>query len=141
MSKFIDDIRQFHEKFDLRYDGPARRLPDGLAAFRCKFLLEETKEYTTASREMEDASIDCDILAHDQAMENAFDALIDLVYVALGTAYLHGFDFDAGWDRVHAANMKKVRAASATDSKRNSRHDVVKPEGWEPPVLKDLLFK
>jgi hypothetical protein len=34
--------------------------------------------------------------------------------------------------------MLKVRAAVASDSLRNSTHDVVKPPGWSPPDLEDL---
>lgn len=68
-----------------------------------------------------------------------FDALIDLAYVVLGTAHLQGFDFEEGWRRVHAANMSKVRARRKSDSKRKSKFDVVKPEGWQAPVLTDLI--
>ncbi len=73
------------------------------------------------------------------SLAKKFDALIDLVYVALGTAYLHGFPFDLGWRRVHEANMKKVRATNAAQSARNSTHDVVKPPGWTAPTLDDLV--
>jgi len=66
------------------------------------------------------------------------DALVDLAYVVLGTAFMHGFDFNEAWRRVHAANMQKVRATSPDVSKRNSSLDVVKPEGWTPPDLSDL---
>ena len=119
---FIDDIRAFHEKFNLTYDGPPRQLPDDLKGFRERFLLEEVQEY---------------VLAVTQ--EDRLDALVDLMYVLLGTAYLHGFDFSEAWRRVHRANMSKVRAYSADDSKRNSTHDVVKPQGWVAPDHSDLV--
>jgi hypothetical protein len=35
--------------------------------------------------------------------------------------------------------MKKVRAQAAEDSKRMSKFDVVKPEGWTPPNLADIF--
>lgn len=69
----------------------------------------------------------------------SFDALIDLVYVALGTAYLHRFPFNEGWARVQEANMRKVRANKKSDSKRRTTHDVVKPPGWRSPELDDLV--
>jgi predicted HAD superfamily Cof-like phosphohydrolase len=72
-------------------------------------------------------------------IEGQLDALVDLVYVALGTAYMHGFDFNEAFKRVHEANMKKVRAVSMRDSKRGSIYDVVKPEDWTPPDLSDLV--
>jgi predicted HAD superfamily Cof-like phosphohydrolase len=119
---FYSDIKDFHEKFGLAYtDGP-RQLPDDLASFRLKFMTEELTEYC------------------EYPLEDKLDALVDLVYVALGTAYLHGFDFDEAWKRVHEANMKKVKAkADGSDSKRGSAHDVVKPMGWTAPDLSDLV--
>lgn len=111
------DIKDFHEKFGLKYDGPPRDLPVDLATFRLGFIFEELDELITAEKRA------------DQ-----LDALVDLTYVILGTAYLHGFDFQEAWNRVHAANMAKVRGPS----KRSEAFDVIKPEGWTAPVLDDL---
>jgi predicted HAD superfamily Cof-like phosphohydrolase len=74
-------------------------------------------------------------------MEGQFDALIDLVYFALGRAYLHGFPFAEGWKRVHSKNMEKRRANpdAPNEGKRGSKLDIVKPEGWTPPILTDLV--
>jgi len=80
----------------------------------------------------------CDAHVVDD-LEGMLDALVDLTYVVLGTAYLHGFDFNEAFRRVHEANMKKVRAEAKTDSKRGTAYDVVKPEGWTPPDLGDLV--
>ncbi len=114
------DIRDFHVKFGLQYDGPPRELPEDVKAFRWKFLNEELNEY-------KQGLLDNDI-------EQQFDALIDLVYVALGTAYLSGFPFEKGWDIVQACNMAKVKAGpNGEGSKRGSPHDVIKPEGWQGP--------
>jgi len=120
------DIAAFHQKFEIP------RLPQpGLLAvedmgFRISFLFEEMQELVTAYE-------------GDDLVEQ-FDALIDLVYVALGTAYMMGLPFADGWSRVHEANMKKVRAESEFDprSKRMHKFDVVKPEGWVSPDLTDL---
>jgi predicted HAD superfamily Cof-like phosphohydrolase len=118
------DIREFHEKFEINYDGPPRTLDLDLADFRIKFMMEEIKEY---------------VLAHENNdMEGMLDALVDLIYVAAGTAHLHGFPLSTAWTRVHYANMQKIRGSRET-SKRNSPYDVVKPEGWQPPNLKDLV--
>lgn len=74
-------------------------------------------------------------------LEEYFDGLIDLIYVALGAAYLAGLPFNEGFRRVHEANMKKIRAERPEDSKRGSAYDIVKPEGWQPPTLTDLIRK
>jgi predicted HAD superfamily Cof-like phosphohydrolase len=118
------DIRDFHKRFDIEYRGEPRTLEKDMADFRISFMMEEIKEY---------------VMAHDaDDLEGMMDALLDLIYVAAGTAHLHGFKMTEGWYRVHEANMKKIRG-TAESSKRNSPYDVVKPEGWQPPVLKDLL--
>ncbi len=124
----VRDIVEFHEKFMARYDGPPRDLPTDLQDFRLGFLEEELTEYEEEGVEKGDR-------------EKQFDALIDLVYVAIGTAYLNGFDFREGWRRVHAANMAKVIANPEGDSRshRDAKFDVVKPEGWTPPDHSDLV--
>jgi len=126
MTSFTYDIKDFHTKFGLEnLDPEPKLLEDDLFNFRKDFLLEELDEL---------------VVAHMAGnLEGAADALVDLVYVALGTAYLMGIPFEACWQEVHWANMRKERAESAEDSKRGSEFDVVKPDGWEPPDLRPLL--
>lgn len=123
--EMMRDVVAFHEKFGINYDGPPRELPHDIATFRMQFLDEELREYMDA------------VASHD--LEKQFDALIDLVYVALGTAHLQGFQFRRGWKRVQQANMAKVRANSENKSTRHATFDIVKPPCWVPPTLKDLL--
>ena len=129
LTRMWNDIESFHHKFGLSYGGAPRALPWDLAEFRIKFLQEELDEYA--------AAYEADDTVHSR--EQMLDALVDLVYVALGTAYLHGFNFAEAWRRVQVANMSKVRVERAEDSKRGSTFDVVKPAGWKPPSHKDLV--
>lgn len=122
----VSDILEFHTKFEIEYKGKPRFLPDDISKFRIDFLNEEFTEYVD--------SVNSEDL-HDQ-----LDALVDLVYVTLGAAHLHGFDFNEAWRRVHSANMSKVLAQSSEESKRGYSKDVVKPEGWTAPDLSDLVF-
>lgn len=121
----VADVEAFHSKFGLKYEGGPRLLPEEIANFRTKFMQEELDEYVAA--------------ADFESQAKMLDALVDLTYVVLGNAYLHGYDFREAWRRVHAANMAKVRAASADQSKRKNVHDVVKPPGWVAPDLSDLV--
>ncbi len=59
------------------------------------------------------------------------DALIDIAYVAMGTAALSGFNWERHWNEVHAANMRKV--AGSNDKRPDLPYDLVKPEGWMVP--------
>lgn len=140
-TNFMEDILEFHTKFGLVHEGPARHLADELGEFRTRFLEEELSEYREARDAIVAAEDDDDLDPAEYAfqLEKQFDALVDLVYVALGNAYLQGFDFNEGWRRVHLANLAKVRAKRADDSKRGSTFDVIKPRGWEAPSLIDLV--
>jgi predicted HAD superfamily Cof-like phosphohydrolase len=117
----MEKLKEFHEKFGLAYNGPPRDLPHEIANFRIEFINEEFTEYLRAYQE--------------QNLEKMLDALGDLTYVVLGTAYLHGFNFNEAFKRIHEANMKKI----AGPSPRSELFDVVKPAGWEPPFLADLV--
>jgi len=119
-----DDIKCFHEKFLREYTGPGRLLPEDLQEFREITMAEELGEYKEA--------------VESGNKEEILDALVDLVYFAIGTVYLHGFNFPEAWRRVHKANMQKV-ISKGEGSDRGGEFDVVKPEGWEAPNLGDLV--
>lgn len=109
-------VRDFHEKFELFVNKDNAELQ----AARVRHMQEELDEYKTAIKE--------------NNREQQLDALVDLVYVALGTAHYEDFDFNEAFARVHVANMKKVRKAS-----KRSQWDVVKPAGWTAPNIKDCV--
>lgn len=141
----MEDIRDFHVKHELGYDGPPRPLDSDLYPFRAKFMEEEAREWHDAQyymvleesrAEETDEPIDAADITH--LMAGALDAVIDLLYITLGNAYLQGFtekELSEAWQRVHAANMQKVRGPS----KRSDKFDIVKPPGWQPPKLEDLV--
>lgn len=147
------DIIEFHRRFQQEYIGKPRHLPPDLMRFRRKFMMEELGEYQESSDAAEGQFVNGAVhgATWDEAdfvfqLEKQADSLVDLVYVALGTAHLQGFNFPEMWRRVHAANMRKVlamengvAAPDVTDSGRDKRFDVVKPAGWEPPSHTDLI--
>ena len=119
MSDMWSDIAKFHQKFSLPQEEVPSFPNDEMMAFRIDFMQEELNEFREA------------VEKRDIVM--AFDALLDLAYVTLGTAYLMHLPWNEGWEHVQAANMEKVRAKKAADSTRGSAYDVVKPPGWVPP--------
>lgn len=133
------DVRAFHKKFGLEYAGAPRVLDPEHSQFRIKFMREELQEYINATEGIEQAIRTRKMDDLQDLMAQQLDALVDLSYVIGGTAHLHGYDFDKAWRRVHRANMAKVRARSANQSKRGSKLDVVKPAGWKAPSLVDLV--
>lgn len=120
------DVTAFFDKFGVpRKNRPS--WPDHAAVnFRMKHLEEEWCELKDAV-EVRD-------------MAGTADALIDIVYLAVGTCLTLGIPFSAVWREVQEANMAKVRAkADGSDSKRGSGYDVVKPKGWTPPNVEGVL--
>lgn len=117
----FDSVKQFHEFFGIGYEGGPRQLPPELK-WRDDFLLEELNELKEA-RESGD-------------LAKQFDALIDMVYVALGTAYLQGFPWQRGFLEVHLANMEKRRAV---DGEGRGTNDIRKPDGWKAPDIERVL--
>lgn len=150
----VRDIAEFHKKFKIDYAGKPRGLSYSLEEFRAMFMHEEVGEWRSANHklmlideEIEDSTRLFNSPPIDKAevttlLSKSLDAIIDLIYVALGTAHLQGFSaemIEEAWRRVHEANMKKVRAEKKEDSLRGSTFDVVKPPGWEPPNHDDLV--
>jgi predicted HAD superfamily Cof-like phosphohydrolase len=124
------DVGEFHKKFGLPHPGDRRAphlIPEDVANFRLQFLYEELGELADAYE--------------NEDLEGIADALIDLVYVALGTAHFHHLPWTALFNEVQRANMQKARAQSSDDSKRNSEFDVVKPENWKTPQLLEILLQ
>jgi predicted HAD superfamily Cof-like phosphohydrolase len=128
------DVGQFHHKFGLPsvvHDGGPKQVSleddelQELLQFRYNFLVEELVEYKLA-------------WDNDDIMEMA-DALVDLVYVAMGTAHYLGLPWEQLWNEVQRANMRKERASGDNPGKRGTMFDVVKPPGWKKPNLRAVL--
>ena len=121
----LKDIDSFHKKYKFEKNEKVG-IPDDneLVNFRTSFLMEELAEYTQA------------ITKKDAA--GALDALVDIVYIALGTAWLFNLPFERAWDQVQKANMSKIRTKSKS-KKRGTSFDVVKPKGWRPPDIEQVI--
>lgn len=124
------DVGLFHERFGLDHalhEVKPRLISQELVEFRLKFLQEELNELQEGYDTSDLAKI--------------ADSLVDLVYVALGTAHLHGLPWEELWAEVQRANMTKQRAERADQSARNSTFDVIKPPGWRPPMIHETLLR
>ena len=96
---------------------------------RFKFMEEELHEFKLAIDEVQ--------AGRSYNLGELADALVDLVYVAKGTANLLGLPWAALWNDVQRANMAKVRGVG----KRGNLVDCIKPVGWVPPKTNDVLEK
>lgn len=143
----IGDVAAFHAKFGQEYLGKPRMLPDDLHDFRVRFHEEETTEYKDEYPKLVDAVERRDRRDIINALELQLDALVDAVWVELGTADLQfgRKAFLEAWRRVTKANMAKVKKEvdnpdqKAEDSGRAPKYDIVKPAGWTAPDHRDLV--
>jgi len=144
-SKEFQDVRDFHQKFELLcFDKPARLTKRKLVE-RVEFMLEELLEFAqSAGLDVQVARdedgvwlrhVEPSLSVEEQDMAGQADALVDLVYVALGTAVMLGLPWDWLWDDVQRANMAKVRGMT----KRGHAVDVTKPPGWQGPQTQRIL--
>lgn len=123
-------VEELHKKFDMPRPDKPSLLDKELLEFRIKFLREEIDEFKKAHEELN--------------LEEAFDALLDLLYVVHGTLYFMGIDKEmllCGFHEVHRANMKKVKVNNSNESKRKHHLDLKKPEGWKAPNHSKILNK
>lgn len=121
MSKELDQVREFHNKFDIHMSETPIYDYNEINS-RIEFLYEEFNELKSA-RDFKD-------------VELIADALVDIVYVALGAAAALGLPWDELFDDVHRANMGKIQTNEV-----NYKHGLVKPKGWIGPKTKDILIK
>ena len=119
------DVKDFQTKFEIPMPETPTFLNYDEYLFRTNFMYEELAEFEQSNT--------------DKDMEGAADALVDLVYVVHGTALMMGIPWEKIWNEVQRANMTKVRATSAEQSKRDTALDVIKPSGWVGPNHKEAL--
>lgn len=118
MSNFID-VGAFRQKMGLPISTYPHLLTPEESSYFVRFILEEISEYMKAYEE--------------NSLVDAADAIIDLIYVALGCAHAMGLPFEELFKVVHSANMKKQPADDFIRSTRGRQYDVVKPIGWTGP--------
>ena len=118
MNKLTKDNKSFLDKFKIECHTNPTIHADII--HRIDHMDEELEELTKA--------------VEDGDKEEVIDAIIDIVYIAIGTATMCGFNFDAHWDEVHNANMNRILVK--TDG---YKFGVKKPDDWVGPNHGDLL--
>ena len=146
----MQDVVNFHVKFDHGAGLKPRVLPTDLFTFRSGFHHEEINEYDKEQEVLEDERLkpllsqNADVII--AALDKQLDALCDAAWVILGTAEVQfGADrFREAWRRVVVANMAKVRSDAGVEgcveTGRIAKFDIVKPPGWTAPNHKDLVW-
>lgn len=96
-----------------------------LPKFKVAYLRKDLHREEQA--ELESAQLDGDIV-------EIYDALIDLLYVVVGTANAYGLDLEPGWQEVHRSNMSKIH-----DGHRREDGKWVKGPNYSPANLAPIV--
>ena len=124
MSNNFKDVQELHKKMFGLTPNIAYILPKEHVA-RADFIAEELFELRGA-------------LQNNNGLE-VIDALVDIAYVAMGTAALMGINWQTHWDEVHRCNMEKVPGKQA--ARPDMPRDLAKPEDWEAPDHQKFAYK
>lgn len=122
--KWWNQVRDFHIKFKHPYSDIPKFMDNNRAKKRYKWMLEEIDEFLEARDTV------------DQV-----DAMIDLIYFAIGTLVEVGVKPDEVFEIVHDANMSKLWE----DGKPHYNEDgkTIKPSTWIDPYprIKEVIEK
>ena len=124
MDREWEMVREFQSKFGHPVGHEPHFMDADRALKRYHWMLEEINEFLEA----------------DEVVEQA-DAMIDLMYFALGTLVEMGIKPDALFEIVHAANMSKLWADGKPHY--NPEGKTIKPSTWQDPheKLKQCIDK
>ena len=117
MDREWSKVKEFQIKFGHPVSEYPRQLDTERAIKRYHWMLEEINEFMEA----------------DDIVEQA-DAMIDVIYFALGTLVEMGIKPDSLFDIVQAANMAKLWPDGRPHY--NTEGKTVKPDTWEDPHYK-----
>ena len=118
MQKEWNDVREFHDKFGHPVAEQPKMIDKKRALSRAKWMTEEVAEFLIA----------------DNIYEQA-DAMIDLMYFALGTMVEMGLEADELFEIVQQANMAKLWPDGKPHYNPKDGK-VIKPDTWEDPAPK-----
>lgn len=125
MINLVKDVYEFNEKIigTKQPDTPTTLSRERLL-FALTAMYEELHEFTLASNQ--------------NNVAEQVDAMIDLIYFAIGRCYEIGISqeaFMACWNLVQEKNMAKKRGTK----NRGTDQDACKPYGWVAPDLGEIL--
>ena len=120
MTDVFDDIDIFHTACDQKPSWD-------LFTLYIKLIDEEWNELHDALEAQE----------HPDMVE-VLDALIDIMVVTAGAIRAGGMDGKGAWEEVMRTNFAKIDPETGKVRKREDGK-ILKPEGWQPPNLKDFV--
>lgn len=125
MNPLLRKVAEFHKAFNIENQIVPTIPSKEVIALRYKLALEELEEFKEA--------------AEKEDLVEIFDALVDQLYILLGTVHAFGMGvaLEEGFYEVHRSNMTKLGA----DGKPIYREDgkVIKSDKFDPPNLQRII--
>lgn len=120
---YFDDVKAWHKKFEV--PTPSYPVVEPEWQERWKVTVEELREF-------EDA-----MFARDKV--KSLDAIVDGVFVLIGTAVRFGWNFDEAWTRLLESNYSKLGPNGEVI--RNEWGKIMKGSNFIPLKLDDLVLE
>lgn len=155
MNRQYEQVREFHLAFDQEMPSHPTMLALGETAYDRLMLKITARNLESECKKMKTSKLDSAVMQRASWMleelvefmeadtlRDQTDALIDLIYFAIGTFTLMGVKPEPFFDIVHNANMGKLHADGKP--RFNEQGKIIKPEGWaekyapEPKIVEEL---
>lgn len=133
-----DDVRAFMHAMSQEVRDEPTVVTDQEKWERFVMLNEEFSEHKKALVDVKKAVEYNSKKGVKDAMTDLADSLVDIVYIAIGTAHAYGFDFDDLWQAVHENNLTKIDPETGLVLKKNGK--VQKPEGFVEVDLRSRVY-
>lgn len=125
MRKSWQQVREWHKAFDVPAPDAPEMLPLDQVERRIQWIQEELQEFVES-----------------QTLEDQADAMVDVIYFALGALVEMGVDPGELFEIVHRANMSKLWE-DGKPRYRQADGKVIKPAHWQDPqpLLKEEIMR
>lgn len=117
----LSDVEKMMKLFEqsVRYV-PTSKISSEEKKLRSALIAEETKELLDAIKKND--------------LDKIADGIIDVIVVTLGTAAAYGIPVHTVWNEIMVTNMAKANGPKDPETGKR-----LKPKGWKPPNIKNLL--
>ena len=134
-NSWVAMVKDFQTRLEKPFIPTSSKDWEDMINLRASLIHEEIQELWQALGDMQRHPISSEEL--EQAKVDTLDAICDSIYVLIGTANTLGFDLEKAFERVHLSNMSKLWEDG--QPVYNAAGKVMKPKGFKPPVLNDLV--
>jgi len=134
-NSWVAMVKEFQLQFEKPFIPSNTKDWEDMINLRASLIHEEIQELWQGMSDMQRYPTTAEEFKWAKVM--TLDAICDSIYVLIGTANALGFDLQEAFDRVHRSNMSKLGPDG--QPMYNAAGKVMKPKGFRPPVLNDLV--